>query len=132
MRIFVFVLLFSFLSLAPVAVLAATILDGPIVPKCGGTFEGDCDVCDVMQLVRNLINFAISFAAIVATLMFVYAGFLYFTASAKQDNIKKAHGIFWKVFLGFVFILAAWLIVDVVMKTMLGGGNFGPWNQLPC
>jgi hypothetical protein len=66
--------------------------------------------------------------------MFVYAGILYFSASARQDNIKKAHGIFSRVFVGLVLVLAAWLIIDVVMKTLAGDtGNGGRvWNDIQC
>jgi len=116
---------------APLVASAATILGGPIVPQCNGPFAGACGFCDLFQLAQNSINFAVEFSVIVATVMFVYAGVLYFSASAKPDNIKKAHGIFWKVFIGFVLILAAWLIVDIIMKTLLGG-EFGPWNSLAC
>ena len=107
---------------------AASPLDGAIVPNCSfGPFKGACGFCDIFQLGQNIINFAVAFSALVATIMFVYAGVLYFSASAKQDNIKKAHGIFWKVFLGFIFILGAWLIVSVIMSTLLDE-DFSPWN----
>lgn len=107
---------------------AASPLEGSIVPACSyGPFEGACGFCDIFQLAQNLINFAVAFSVLVATIMFVYAGFLYFSASAKHDNIKKAHGIFWKVFIGFVFILGAWLIVSLIMSTLLDD-RFSPWN----
>jgi hypothetical protein len=130
MRIFIFVLL---LSAVPLFSVFAAPFDGSIVPECtgvGGVPEA-CNLCDLMQLVQNLVNFAVGFSVMVATVMFVYAGFLYFSASAKEDNIKKAHGIFWKVFIGFVLILGAWLIVDLIMSVLLNK-EFGPWNSLPC
>lgn len=105
-----------------------------LVPECsgGGPF---CQACDLLELVQNLINFAVYAATLVATLMFVYAGFLYVTASAAgQEQFKKARNIFVNVFIGFVVILIAWLVVDLIMKTFLGetGGTFGPWNQIEC
>lgn len=105
-----------------------------LVPECsgGGPF---CQACDLLELVQNLINFAVYAATLVATLMFVYAGFLYVTASAAgQEQFKKARNIFVNVFIGFVVILIAWLVVDLIMKTFLGenGGPFGPWNQIEC
>lgn len=121
---------FSFVVLfIPFLASAASPLEGPIVPACSSIegFEGACGLCDIFQLAQNLINFAVAFSVLVATIMFVYAGFLYFSASAKHDNIKKAHGIFWKVFIGFVFILGAWLIVSLIMSTLLND-KFSPWN----
>jgi len=124
-------LLSAVLAFLPITVSAATILGGPIVPSCNTPFAGACGFCDLFQLAQNFINFAVGLTVIVATIMFVYAGVLYFSASAKPDNIKKAHGIFWKVFIGFVFVLSAWLIVDLIMKTFLGG-QFGPWHSVQC
>lgn len=110
---------------------AADLLGGPLVPQCSGPFEGACQLCDLLTLLQNLINFAIGFSILVATGMFVYAGILYFTAAAKQDNIKKAHGIFMKVFIGLIFVLGAWLIVDLVLSTLTGKG-IGPWVKVDC
>jgi hypothetical protein len=115
---------------------SADILNGPIVPRCTGVkgFADACNFCDLIQLFNNGVRFAVAFSVIVATLMFVYAGILYFSASARQDNIKKAHGIFSRVFVGLVLVLAAWLIIDVVMKTLAGDtGNGGRvWNDIQC
>lgn len=125
MRAFAFSFVVFFI---PFFASAASPLEGSIVPACSyGPFEGACGFCDIFQLAQNLINFAVAFSVLVATIMFVYAGFLYFSASAKHDNIKKAHGIFWKVFIGFVFILGAWLIVSLIMSTLLND-KFSPWN----
>jgi hypothetical protein len=119
------------------------ILNGALVPTCdaadqagafgeGNIFTGACQLCDLVKLADNLIRFAVAFSVIVATLMFAYAGFLYFTASASEGNIKKAHGIFSKVFGGLVIILVAWLVVDIIMRTLVNqeGGNL--WHEIEC
>jgi hypothetical protein len=127
-------LILTLLLLVPLFA-SADILNGPIVPQCSGVrgFADACNFCDLIQLFNNGVRFAVAFSVIVATLMFVYAGILYFSASARQDNIKKAHGIFSRVFVGLVLVLAAWLIIDVVMKTLAGdSGNMGPWNEIRC
>jgi len=122
----------------------STVLDDQaIVPTCdaadqaGVGFAGACQLCDLVKLTHNLINFAVAFTTIVATLMFTYAGLLYFTASANPENIKKAHGIFMKVFGGLVIILAAWLVIDILVRTLAGekigeGRPWGPWNEIQC
>lgn len=107
----------------------------------GYTVAGECDFCDIVKLAQKLINFFVAFTVVVATLMFVYAGILYMTSASNEGNIKKAHGIFWSVLMGLVFVLAAWLIVDVVMKAFYGNwndpnvanqGRWGPWNKIIC
>lgn len=95
-----------------------------IVP-CGGV---DCKVCDLATLAQNILNTGIFLFIFMAALIFSYAGFLYLTNEAigKQAQAKS---IFGHVAGGLVVLLAAWLIVDTLMKTVLGG-DFGPWNDI--
>jgi hypothetical protein len=110
------------------------IFDGPLVPECDYAdefFVGACQLCDLVSLVDNLINFAVAFSVIVATLMFTYAGFLYFTASASEGNIKKAHGVFGKVFVGLLIVLTAWLLIHTLLSVMSGKGLVY-WGDIKC
>ena len=111
-------------------------LEGPIVP-CDGSFNAEgrnsCDFCQLVQLSQNIINFLVGFAIFVAVLLFVYAGFLYLSAGANEENVKRAHKLFGSVFVGFILVLAAWLIIDTIMKAFVGDNpDFGPWNNLGC
>ena len=63
-----------------------------LVPCAGGSA---CQACHLVSLFNNVLQFAVILSSAVATVMFAYAGFLYVTASANQNNISKAHGIFW-------------------------------------
>ena len=106
-------------------------LKGPIVPCDGGAKA--CGFCDLVQLSQRIINFLVGFAIFVAVLLFVYAGFLYLSAGANEENVKKAHKLFGSVFVGFILVLAAWLIIDTIMKAFVGDNpDFGPWNNLGC
>lgn len=106
-------------------------LTGPIV-TCGASAPG-CNFCNLVQLSQNIINFLVGFSVIVAVLLFVYAGFLYLTAGASEENVKTAHKVFRSVFIGFIIVLAAWLIIDTIMKAFVKtGALFGPWNTLGC
>jgi lysylphosphatidylglycerol synthetase-like protein (DUF2156 family) len=138
----VFTLFILVILFVPIAdVFAATPLEGPIVPKCNtvidkgtGKFIDPCGICHISILIQNLINFLVAFAVVVATLMFAYAGFLYLTAGGKEDQISKAHKVFWNVFLGLIFVLVAWLVVDTIMKIFVDeNGRFGrPWQTIKC
>ncbi len=94
----------------------------------------ECTTCGLVTLAQNLIGFAIFLAVVVAALMFTYAGALYLFSSSNPGNISKAHGIFWDVLLGLVFVLAAWMVIDVIMKVLYGNGpqDWGPWNEVLC
>jgi hypothetical protein len=113
---------------------------GDLIPVRGSDgvvryeFENPCGICHITELVQRVINFFIYFAVVVATLMFTYAGFLYLTAGGKEDQISKAHKVFWNVFLGLIFVLVAWLVVDTIMKIFVDeDGRFGrPWQTIKC
>lgn len=109
-------------------------LDGAIVPTCEaaeGGFVGACQLCDLVKLARNIINFSIAFSVVAATLLFAYAGFMYFTAASSPDNIKKAHGIFTKTLAGIVIILASWLVVNLLMQTV-SGNRYSLSDDIVC
>lgn len=124
--IFFFVLA---ILLMPVASVYAAPGVDRIVPKCTNDI---CGYRDITNLVQNIIKFMIYLAVVVATLMFTYAGFIYLTAGGSPDKLKKAHGIFFNVFIGLVLVLAAWLIVELIMTTFLSTDfGTGVWNKLP-
>lgn len=98
-----------------------------------GGAAGECTVCDLVQLAQNIVRILIFLATCIAVLLFVYAGWLYIQASASPGNVSKAHGIFISTLIGLVVTLAAWLIIDTIMKTFYGdGGRWGPWNDILC
>lgn len=115
-----YLLVFTF----PLLAFAQGGLPKKIVP-CNGI---DCTVCDLALLAQNIINTSIFMMVFISALLFAYAGLLYLT-SAVEDKVSHAKSIFRNVALGLVVMLAAWLVVDTLMKSVLGG-NFGPWNDI--
>lgn len=114
-RILIFLLVFTIL-LTPLAITYAGVFE-TIVP-CGTVASGEqCGWKHIVILGNNILNFLVVFSAVVATIMFVYAGFLYLTAMGNEEKIKDAHKIFWNVGLGFAFVLGAFLIVKLVKDT---------------
>ena len=61
-------------------------------------------------------------------ILFAWAGFKYLT-TVVVDQKSQATKLLTNAAFGLVIILAAWLIVDTIMKTLLGG-DFGPWNAI--
>lgn len=99
-------------------------LPSQIVP-CTGV---NCTVCDLAKLAQNIINTGVFIFIFFSALMFAYAGFLYLSNEALGEQ-QKARGIFSNVAMGLIILLAAWLVVDTLMKSVLGG-SFGPWNDI--
>ena len=104
----------------------------PIVPdECQATAATTCGICQLAQLVTNLLNFAIYGSAIAAAVLFAWTGFKFLTARDNSGAHTAAKKMFWNVVLGLVIILAAWLIVNTIMSFMVGGsGNPFVWNKL--
>lgn len=109
--------------------------EGSIVPECnlGGGTGPYCQGCDLVHLIQHLIEFAITFSIFVAVIMFVYAGFLYVTASARTENLQKARGVFSSVLIGFGMVLFAWLVIDLILTTFTPyKDGFGYWVEIRC
>jgi hypothetical protein len=99
--------------------------------SCGG--PGGCQsFCDLALLVQNLLNDAIVLATFMAGILFAWAGGRMLFAGGDPKAITSAKKTFSAVFIGFVIILTAWLIVDTIMKVFTNqtSSGFGPWNQI--
>ena len=123
------VLVLAFLAI-PVATHAAT-LPGAIVPEnCSGADAATkCGVCDVAQLAQNILNTAIYLSVFLSAVLFAWAGWESVTAGGNAEKVGHARSIFTNVVIGLVIMLAGWLVVDTLMKT-LTNGSFGPWNKV--
>jgi hypothetical protein len=108
--------------------------NGPIVP-CGNTTNGqflECSLCHLQVLAMRFINFMIVFSTMIATLLFIHAGILYVFAPANPNNVARAHRIFSTTLMGFILILAGWLIISFIMNSLYTGASFGSWDTILC
>ncbi len=108
---------------------------GGLVP-CSGN---ECGTCHVVQLANNVTDIIIDLALGISVLIFMYAGWLMISAAGNSTQIKKGKDVMLNVLVGLIIILTAWLVVDVMLKSLLPGGQvkFGtnapmPWNQIVC
>ena len=116
--------------IAPSFALAASALPGQIVPeKCNQV--GGCEsVCELATVAQNVLNTGIYIAVFLSAVLFAWAGFLYLTSVAGSE-VSRAKSVFTDVAIGLVIILAGWLVVDTLMKTLVDqSGGFGPWNKV--
>lgn len=85
----------------------------------------------VLQVIQNVVRFAVSLGIMLATLALVYTGFQWITAGANAQKKSEGKNLFLNTLVGMVLILTAWLIVDYVMKTLYREpAEFGPWNSI--
>ena len=123
----------SLMLLLPTLVSAAGLI--PIVPtkEQGSTCNdvGGCQsICDLALLAQNILNDGIFISVFLCAALFAWAGWKLMTAGGNIGEIKKAKSVFSSVFIGLIIILAAWLIVDTLMSTLLGKTPGIPWNKI--
>lgn len=111
---------------------------GPILPQSGSCH---CDPLPldwgcVLQVIQNLIQFAVSLGVILMVLWIAYAGFSLMVSGGSAEARSQGKTRIMNAIVGILVILSAWLIVDFVMKvlyepnTAFSGGVFGPWNSI--
>lgn len=117
------------LLISPVLAFAAP-EPGAIVSCTGATGEDPCTICDIGQTAQNILNTGIFIAIFFSAVMFAYAGWKYMTAGGEGGK-SAGKEIFTNVLIGLVIILAGWLVIDTIMKTLVkDNGGFGPWNEV--
>lgn len=82
--------------------------------------------------VSKFTTFAVEDIALpFSVIVIAYAGFLYLTSGGNQPQLYRAHGMFTKVALGIVWVLAAWLIVTLITNALLtpAARQFVPFAQ---
>jgi len=105
-----------------------------LVP-CGGPTEEPCQMCHTVQLVTGINAWLVGILSIAAAIMFMIAGFRLVTANGNPSVMKDAKNMITNVAIGFVIVLSAWLLIDLMMRSLLaegGSGAIGPWNRISC
>jgi hypothetical protein len=100
---------------------------GGLVP-CNGP---DCNACHLVALANNVFNFIITLAVIIGTIGLIVAGLGMVTSGGNTESWARAKRIFGNVIIGFIIILAAWLIVDTVLQALTGEG-LEAWTEIQC
>lgn len=90
---------------------------------CDGV-DVPCTFEKLLLMINRVINFFIYIiAGPIIALTFAYAGFLMVTSGGNPSKKDEAKGIMGKAIIGFVLLLAAWLIVKTVLVVF---GYTGP------
>jgi len=125
---FLIVVVLLVLALAPSLAFGAGLV--PVVPQ-GCTGNGGCQsICDIATLAQNILNDGIFIAVFLAAILFAYAGLKLLVSPANPAQQGQAKTLFLNVLIGFLIILAAWLIIDTIMRVMVSGHAGLPWNKI--
>ena len=104
-----------------------------LVP-CGGSGEEACQMCHTVQLINGVTAWLVGILSVVAAIMFVVAGFKLVASGGNPGAKEDAKNMITNVAIGFVIVLTAWLLIDLMMKSLLGSDSagVGPWNVIQC
>lgn len=94
-----------------------------------GTLKNPCGYNDLIDLINNGIGWLIGILVLVATLLFVYAGFLYVAAGADKSQAENAKSIFTNVAKGFAMVLLAWLLITSLVSLLVREDWQETWEQ---
>lgn len=105
----------------------------PIV-QCGNSVNpAPCTTCDFFKLVKNLIDFTLYvLTPILATVLFIWAGFQMLLAGANPGLYSNAKNIFKNTIYGVIVVLTAWLITNTFIQALGPANMTGNWWQFQC
>ena len=86
----------------------------------GGVY-GNCTFADLVAAVQNFTNRLTVLVLAFTVVPIAYAGWLYMISGGNAGNRTKANKMLQNVAIGIFFMLAAWLIVNLIARTLLSG-----------
>lgn len=93
-----------------------------------------CRLCHVIPLMQNIINYAIAIAGIISILMIALTMIASNTAIADAGQITTLKINLNKIIQGFLIILVAWVIVNLLMTVFgfIDPVGDGSWKKFNC
>ena len=120
------VYLLAFVMATPMLLSAAG-----LVP-CGGPGEEACQSCHVVQLLSQVASYLVMILGILAAIMIVVSGIRLVVSVGDASAKAKAKSMISSLIIGYVIVLAGWLLVDLGLKTFLDNATYGVWNVVQC
>lgn len=92
-----------------------------------------CNFCHFVVLANNIIAWLIGVLAVVFGVMVFAAGIGLVTSGGNPGKLEDAKKSLTNALIGLIIVLAAWLIIDTLLKaTLQTGPNIAPWEQIQC
>jgi len=89
----------------------------------------ECNFCELTRTLDNIIDWTVAVAVLIAVIGLMYSGFRMTSSRGDVSTFSAAKEMFGNVVIGLFIIMAAWMIVDTIIKT-LAGGDLGVWNDV--
>lgn len=75
---------------------------------------------DLRSMIQLAIDIAVVFSGIIAVALLIVGGYKYITAAGNEENSRKARETITYAVIGLVVVLAAYLIINTVLKALMG------------
>lgn len=96
------------------------------IVRCSGI--NDCDLQALGYTIAAVVDLLLQIAIAVGVIVIAYAGFLYLTSAGNASQVSKAHRLFGYAVVGLLASLAAWLIIEALVNTLVLKGRFNPFT----
>jgi len=108
--------------------------EGIVGAGAGGDYSVDgYGSCEFVETVNNVITFLLSMSAVLAVIVFLYAGYTMVTSGGDSQRLETAKSVFGSVFTGFIIMLVAFLVINTVMKILTGNtSELLNWQTVDC
>lgn len=109
------------------------------IVTCDG-YNIPCDTCKLTEMVNTGIKLLFGAVGLIFAVIMMKAGLGLTTSGGNQAALEAAKRAFQNAIIGLLIIMAAWLLVDTLMRTLLKddgdlGATFtgwGPWSEVRC
>ncbi len=81
---------------------------------------GNCNFENLVAATKKVTDWGAKFALSFSVVVIAVVGGRYMFYADNASERTKTHEMLWKVLIGIAFILAAWLIVTLITKALLG------------
>ena len=84
----------------------------------GATFKA-CTICDIWVLADKIVNFVYFLATPILIIVLISGGFIYLTSGGNPKKTEQAKSLLISAIVGIIISLAAFLMVDTILKTLV-------------
>lgn len=113
-------------------ILSTDFVDAAGLVTCDGV---DCSLCNLVQMVNVIIIWLFGIIFLIFAVIMFIAGWGLVTSGGNQTALNDAKTKFQNAIIGLLIVMAAWLLIDTIMKGLLPGGEiagWGPWTDVKC
>jgi hypothetical protein len=99
-----------------------------------GKIANPCNLCHLIDMGNTVLQWLIGVLLVVFSIIVAVAGFGLATSGGNPEAKSAAKSKIMNALIGLVIVLAAWLLVDTVMKALLTDGEINGtiWSTITC